>query len=224
MNKDCPNCSHDIGSEINICEHCGWRPYHSLLKKNAICYPIFRMNYKFAGINSVILFFLMAILYTYPLWGQKDWFSEGTKILLLETLVLLVIILFLLQIHFLYKYLLNFYHPLDNIFKNIRWVIFSVVLLSILVIIAVSFQYSRTIDGLFMFAAIGLYVLWAFMLILIGWSLIKADSYDYVGGISVLGYSLLASGILPVLIILVPLSAVNLFFKAQKYSKLTSVI
>lgn len=130
-----------------------------------------------------------------------------------------VLSLYIWVLSYFYKYLLNFYHPLDNIFFNIQWYILSIVAVPILITIGASFQLSKDIEGLFSLLFIGLYVLWAFMQILIGWSLIKIEKYDYIGGLAILGYAMLAAGILPFFFFLIPIFLSNIFIKTTKYQK-----
>lgn len=215
----CPNCGSQINFDANICVKCGWRPYHGVRQGNIKYYPLFEQNFKKACIISAILSGLMIALCFFPLWFRKESISENTAMLILYLNIALIIPLLIWQMTQLYKYLHNFYHPLDNIFFNIRWYIASIILLSILVVFGLAIKPLSGIEGGLLLLFIGLYVLWAFMQILIGVSLIKADQYDYVGGLSALGYGILASGVAPLFILFIPFFFGNLFLKAYKYNK-----
>jgi hypothetical protein len=49
----------------------------------------------------------------------------------------------------------------------------------------------------------------------------KADQYDYVGGVSTLGFMLLLSGLIFPLTVLVPFFVANVFFRANRYDKVS---
>jgi len=217
--KDCPNCNSSFIFDANMCVKCGWRPYHSLLDGKTGFFPLDKQNFKLAIIISSISSCLFLILYLSPLLYRKESVSENVMILGVAINITLVLIFLIWQTRLIYKYLHNFYHPLDNIFLNLRWSIASVMLLSLLVGCGLMFEPMQGVEGGLLFFLIGLYVLWAFMQILIGWSLIKADHYDYVGGTSALGYAIFASGIIPVFLIFTSIFSLNLFIKAYKYDK-----
>lgn len=217
--EHCPNCGSIIAFDANMCVKCGWRPYHRVQQGEMKYYPLIQQNFKDAGLTSTLLLCLMIVLCTFPLWLHSESINEDTAILILLIDIFLIIVLIILQTIQLYRYLHNFYHPLDNIFYNIKWEIVSVIILSVLFVCGFLFKPSQTLEGVLLLISIGFYVLWAFMQLLIGWSLIKADQYDYVGGLSALGYGILASGIVPVFIVFTPFFFGNLFFKAYKYNK-----
>lgn len=214
---NCPNCNSPIIEDSNICIKCGWRPYHGVIEGNKNAFSLAGQNFKAISIISVLLSVVSIGFCFLPLWiNIKSPSAEAisTTIIFFSTTILLLYVWVLINF---YKYLNNFYHPLDNIFSNLRWYIVSMISVPILISIGTSFQLGRDLDGLFTFLLIGLYVLWAFMQILIGSSLIKAEKYDYIGGLSILGYIMLASGIIPLFFFLIPIFFSNIFIKAGKY-------
>ncbi|MFV0417992.1 MAG: hypothetical protein ACK5KT_04550 [Dysgonomonas sp.] len=217
--EHCQNCHSVIEFDANMCVKCGWRPYHGVQQGNMKYFPLINQNFRNAGLISMLLSCLMIALYLFPLWLHSESLSEDMALYILFVDIFSIILLTIWQISQLYKYLHNFYHPLDNIFMNLRWMIACILLLSVLFISGLVFKPSRMLEGGLLLLSIGLFVLWIFMQILIGWSLIKVDQYDYVGGLSALGYGMLAAGIVPPLIIFTPFFWGNLFFKAYKYNK-----
>lgn len=217
--KECPNCHSSIASDSNICTKCGWRPYHGVIQGIGRFYSISEQNFKFISIISILLTVVSICFCFLPLWINEKNPSENTISSVFLGGMTLIISLYIWALSYLYKYLLNFYHPLDNIFFNIQWYILSIVSIPVLIIIGASFPLSQDIEGVFTLLFIGFYVLWAFMQILIGWSLIKAEKYDYIGGLAILGYIMLAAGILPLFFFLIPIFLSNIFVKATKYQK-----
>lgn len=215
----CPNCGSAIAFDANICVKCGWRPYHGIQQGTISYFSLGEQNLKNARIISIVTSCLIIILCSCPLWFHNESITENTAVSILFTNIFLVILSIIWLTTQLYKYLHNFYHPQDNIFFNIRWEITSIILLCLFFICRSLFNISPTLESGLLLLSIGLYVLWVFMQILIGWSLIKADRYDYVGGLSALGYAILASGIALPLIVFTPFFYTNLFMKAYKYNK-----
>lgn len=220
--KECPNCLSTIANDSNICTKCGWRPYHGVLQGNDNYYPIYEQNFRFISVTSIILTVICICFYLLPLWINYENPSKDLISSVCLGSITLIMSLYVWSLNYLYKYLFNFYHPRDNIFFNIQWYVLSIIAVPILIIIGVSFQLSLNMEGLFSLLFIGIYVLWAFMQILIGWSLIKAEKYDYIGGLSILGYAMLATGIIPLFFFLIPIFLSNIFIKAKKYQDRTS--
>lgn len=215
--KNCPNCNSSIATDSNICTKCGWRPYHGVLDGETNVYPIAEQNFKYISITSVFLAAISIVFCFFPLWINKAEPSEQAISSLFLGFSTLIILLYAWLLTHLYTYLKNFYHPLDNIFSNIKWNIASILSIPIFIALGSYFHFASDVEGIFLLLFICIYVLWAFMQILIGWSLIKAEKYDYVGGLSVLGYAMLASGILPLLFFFIPIFFSNIFIKATKY-------
>lgn len=215
----CPNCGSVIAFDANICVKCGWRPYHGIKQGTINYYPLIQQDFKNAGIVSILSSCLIIALCSCPIWFHNKSISEDTAISILFVNVFLIVFSIIWLTIQLYKYLHNFYHPLDNIFYNIKWKIASVILLCLFFTSRLIINISHTFESVLLLLSIGLYVLWVFMQILVGWSLIKTDQYDYVGGLSALGYGILASGIVPPLIVFTPFLFGNLFLKAHIYSK-----
>lgn len=221
--EHCQNCHSVIAFDANMCVKCGWRPYHGVQQGNMKYYPLIDQNFRNAGLISILLSSFMIVLCFFPLWLHSESMAENTALSILFLDIFLIILFIVWQTTQLYKYLHNFYHPLDNIFMNLRWMIACILLLSALFVSGLTLKPSLALEGVLLLLSIGLYILWAFMQMLIGWSLIKADQYDYVGGLSALGYSMLATGIVPPLIVFTPFFFGNLFFKAYKYNKRLNV-
>lgn len=217
--EHCQNCHSVIAFDANMCVKCGWRPYHGVQRGKMKYHPLINQNFRNAGLISILLSGLMIALCFFPFWLHSELLTETSALSILFLDIFLIILLITWQTTQLYKYLHNFYHPLDNIFMNLRWVITCILLLSAIFVSGFAFKPPHALEGGLLLLSIGLYVLWAFMQILIGWSLIKADQYDYVGGLSVVGYGMLATGIVPPLIVFTPFFFGNLFFKAYKYNK-----
>lgn len=220
--KHCPNCSAPIEYDANMCSHCGWRPYHGKQLTGVKLYPLAEQNFRQAGIVSITLAFLIAVLCTSPFWIREGDMHRTTFVALFSCNVLMVITLTFIQMNMLRKYLLNFYHPRDNIFSNIGWIKVCIVVMLLAIFISILLpQMKPGIENGIFSLLLGLYILWAFLQILTGYSLMKADQYDYVGGVSTLGFILLLSGLIFPLTVLVPFFVANIFFRANRYDKVS---
>lgn len=184
-------------------------------------YALEKQNFKQAKIVSAILSFMLIILYLLPIPINNEMvkLNSGTTFLyLLSGLIVGTIALAIWQVCLLLKYLRNFYHPLSNIFTDIKGAMIAMLLLMALILVSVSTHMSLMMQNGMMSIFIAFYVLWAFMQIMAGWILIDSYEEDFVGGLSTLGYALLVSGIIPLLIIFVPLLVSNVFINASRYS------
>ncbi|MDR2954640.1 MAG: zinc ribbon domain-containing protein [Prevotella sp.] len=218
--KDCPNCNAEILSDANICVKCGWRPYHSKLQKVGESYhPLREQKFKYAFITSVLLTLFMIVLSISPIAIRHEWISEKTAMAVIAVCIVFCYILFIAGLSFLFKYLQNFYHPLDNIFHNLKWGTLCIIILPLFILGGAYLEIPKSAYGLLSLFFISGYVLWVFMSLLIGWSLIQVEKYDYIGGLSPLGYSLLASAIIPLFLFFVPICLSNIFYKANRYIK-----
>lgn len=236
MNKPlyCPYCNKEIDIDSEKCPSC--QHSFSSTKKRIYepGYALVRQDFRLIKIVSMLLAVLMVLLCLYPFLNRNVYilqsFDEGTIPLFMMSLI---VILSLWQITFVSKYLLNFYHPFSTIFTNIRWemvVIIFILLLGIATVIVDTLNNSDLQSGMYKDMIghrnmqiitslfIAAYVFWVFVHALTGWTLADSHKIDFVGGLPSLGYILLASAIIPLFIIFVPMFVANLFFKASRYS------
>lgn len=233
----CPYCNQKIEIGSEKCPYCQ-RIFTSMKKRvYEPGYALIRQDFGLIKIVSVTLTFLMVLLCSYPFLNRNVYilqsFDEGTIPLFVITLI---IILSLWQISFVSKYLLNFYHPFSKIFTNIRWEMVAIIfflLLGISTIIVDTLNNSELQSGMLMYKDmighqnmqiitslfIATYVFWVFVHAITGWTLADSRKLDFVGGLPYLGYILLASAIIPLFIVFVPMFVTNIFFKAGEYSK-----
>ncbi|NDV96036.1 hypothetical protein D0T84_14100 [Dysgonomonas sp. 521] len=135
-------CSHsksEIKNGIHECTICG--EHISYMDTSTIYkpgYALVNQNLKFAKIISVILSFLIILLFVSPFINRSEfaakYFGENAFPLFILTLVVL---LSLWQIMYVYTYLLNFYHRFANIFTNIRWEVAAIVIIALLAVLAI---------------------------------------------------------------------------------------
>lgn len=194
--------------------------FHSLTYE--VGYALEKQDFRLARVVSITLSVLLVLLYMSPIAinnGLIHLSSNATSLYLFSGLIVATLILAIWQMILLTKYLRNFYHPLANIFTDIKGVAVTVIILAMLIFVSVTVHMSMLMQNGIMSFFIAFYVLWAFMQIMAGWILIDSKEVDFVGGLSSLGYALLISGIIPLLIIFVPLVVSSVFINASKYSK-----
>jgi len=235
----CPHCSSKIDTNVIICPSCNLPIEKS--GSNTIYEPGYvlnRQNLKLAKIISVILSFLVVLLCLSPFINRSDFIATHFGENVFPPLILVLTVVFSLwQLVFLLRYLDNFYHPRANIFTNIRCEIIAVIIILLLGISAVVADIYNNTDlesgmllhgsiygyvnmQIIMSLFIAAYVLWVFVHVLTGWVLSDSKKIDFVGGLPLLGYIIIASGIIPVFLIFVPFCITDIFFRADKYSKM----
>lgn len=234
----CPHCNTKVDTNAIICPSCKY----SIRKSEPRTiyepgYVLIRQNFKLAKLVSVILSFLVVLLCFSPFINRSDFIITHFGENVFPPFILVLTIIFSLwQQLFLLKYLNNFYHPRSNIFTNIRCEIAAVVIILLLGISAVVADVHNNTDlesgmslhssiygygnmQIIMSLFIAAYVLWVFVHVLTGWVLSDSKKIDFVGGLPMLGYMMIASGIIPLFMIFVPFCLTDIFFRANKYSQ-----
>lgn len=202
----CSYCSDRISANAVICLRCGSR--------TATYFPLIKQNFIVGIIVSIILTLFIIALCLSPVF-IKNGASEN----ILPILTASIAVFGIWEIVLFARYLKNFFELEANIFINIQSIIVCIPILAIVVILNLAFELFGNIANITICVLIVTFVLWLFLQILTGKCLSESDSYDFVGGLPNLGFMMILSGIVPLLMICIPIIIAVIFFRARKYTK-----
>ncbi|MBF0647517.1 zinc-ribbon domain-containing protein [Dysgonomonas sp. GY75] len=232
--KKCSNCGAILKEEAVRCRYCGEEFSNSSSADTKgvnrsdtrdVIYEEFgdskpkllRQNFTMAKIVSIALFFF--IISFFVLVGiLKDLKGSDSSVIIF--LPIIAIAGFSTWILFILRQYLDNFQQYNNLQTNLKWLGISISGIFGLFIVYLPLAYyidKLSLGGIAALLYIGAVVLIIILNILSGWRLARFDG-DYVGGINLLGYAMLAMTIFPIVLPVLPLLLFYIFYKAANYA------